>query len=177
MKYPRTVIEQEIIFDPSFQVITSNVDSFYVDRLLDQPKDIINLSLGYDYKGFSGRLSMMYISDVFKTTNFWPELRESTDAYERYDLSLKQKLPIKGLELFLNVSNLNEAIDVNRLRGFNRADPDFTNELYDEITSSSLEASATERLDMVPRIARANSLEQHYGCSIELGFRFEFFNR
>ena len=142
MKYPRTVIEQEIIFDPSFQVITSNVDSFYVDRLLDQPKDIINLSLGYDYKGFSGRLSMMYISDVFKTTNFWPELRESTDAYERYDLSLKQKLPIKGLELFLNVSNLNEAIDVNRLRGFNRADPDFTNELYDEITSNSLEASA-----------------------------------
>ena len=52
VKYPRTVIEQEIIFDPSFQVITSNVDSFYVDRLLDQPKDIINLSLGYDYKGF-----------------------------------------------------------------------------------------------------------------------------
>ena len=174
VKYPRTVIEQEIIFDPSFQVITSNVDSFYVDRLLDQPKDIINLSLGYDYKGFSGRLSMMYISDVFKTTNFWPELRESTDAYERYDLSLKQKLPIKGLELFLNVSNLNEAIDVNRLRGFNRADPDFTNELYDEITSSSLEASATERLDMVPRKARAKSLEQHYGRTIDLGFRFAF---
>ena len=174
VKYPRTIIEQEIIFDPSFQVITSNVDSFYVDRLLDQPKDIINLSLGYDYKGFSGRLSMMYISDVFKTTNFWPELRESTDAYERYDLSLKQKLPVKGLELFLNISNLNEAIDVNRLRGFNRADPDFTTEIYDEITSSSLEASAGERLDMVPRDARAKSLEQHYGKTIDLGFRFSF---
>ena len=174
VKYPRTIIEQEIIFDPSFQVITSNVDSFYVDRLLDQPKDIINLSLGYDYKGFSGRLSMMYISDVFKTTNFWPELRESTDAYERYDLSLKQKLPVKGLELFLNISNLNEAIDVNRLRGFNRADPDFTTEIYDEITSSSLEASADERLDMVPRNARAKSLEQHYGKTIDLGFRFSF---
>ncbi len=174
VKYPRTIIEQEIIFDPSFQVITSNVDSFYVDRLLDQPKDIINLSLGYDYKGFSGRLSMMYISDVFKTTNFWPELRESTDAYERYDLSLKQKLPVKGLELFLNISNLNEAIDVNRLRGFNRADPDFTTEIYDEITSSDLEASAGERLDMVPRDARAKSLEQHYGKTIDLGFRFSF---
>ena len=174
VKYPRTIIEQEIIFDPSFQVITSNVDSFYVDRLLDQPKDIINLSLGYDYKGFSGRLSMMYISDVFKTTNFWPELRESTDAYERYDLSLKQKLPVKGLELFLNISNLNEAIDVNRLRGFNRADPDFTTEIYDEITSSDLDASAGERLDMVPRNARAKSLEQHYGKTIDLGFRFSF---
>ena len=117
---------------------------------------------------------MMYISDVFKTTNFWPELRESTDAYERYDLSLKQKLPVKGLELFLNISNLNEAIDVNRLRGFNRADPDFTTEIYDEITSSSLEASAGERLDMVPRNARAKSLEQHYGRTVDLGFRFSF---
>ena len=39
---------------------------------------------------------MMYISDVFKTTNFWPELR-GHDAYERYDLSLKQKLPVKDL--------------------------------------------------------------------------------
>ena len=58
VKYPRTVIEQNIIFEPSFQVITSNIDTFYVDRLLDQPKDIINLSLGYDYKGFSGRLSI-----------------------------------------------------------------------------------------------------------------------
>ena len=174
VKYPRTVIEQNIIFEPSFQVITSNIDTFYVDRLLDQPKDIINLSLGYDYKGFSGRLSMMYISDVFKTTNFWPELRESTDAYERYDLSLKQKLPVKGLELFLNISNLNEAIDVNRLRGFNRADPDFTTEIYDEITSSDLEVSAGERLDMIPRNARAKSLEQHYGRTVDLGFRFSF---
>ena len=174
VKYPRTIIEQELIFVPSLQVIYSNVDSFYVDRLLDQPKDIINLSLGYDYKGFSGRLSMMYISDVFKTTNFWPELRESTDAYRRYDLSLKQELPVDGLELFLNISNLNEAIDVNRLRGFNRADPDFTNCIYEDITSNSLEASAVERLDMIPRNARAKSLEQHYGQTIDLGFRFAF---
>ena len=101
-------------------------------------------------------------------------IQELPDAYERYDLSLKQKLPVKGLELFLNISNLNEAIDVNRLRGFNRADPDFTTEIYDEITSSDLEASAGERLDMVPRDARAKSLEQHYGKTIDLGFRFSF---
>ena len=174
VKYPRTIIEQNIVFEPSFQVITSNIDTFYVDRLLDQPNDIINLSLGYDYKGFSGRLSMLYISDVFKTTNFWPELRESTDAYRRYDLSIKQKLPVNGLELFLNISNLTEAIDVNRLRGFNRADPEFTNELYEEIISNSIDATSNERLDMVPRNARAKSLEQHYGKTIDLGFRFSF---
>ena len=117
VKYPRTVIETKVIFDPSFQVVTLNLDSLYVDRLLDQPRDIVNLSLGYDYKGFSGRLSMNYISNVFSTTNFWPGLREDTDAYRRYDLSMKQKLPIKGLELYLNISNLTEAVDITRLRG------------------------------------------------------------
>ena len=29
-----------------------------------------------------------------------------------YDLSMKQKLPIKGLELYLNISNLTEAVDI-----------------------------------------------------------------
>ena len=131
VKYPRTVIETKVIFDPSFQVVTLNLDSLYVDRLLDQPRDIVNLSLGYDYKGFSGRLSMNYISNVFSTTNFWPGLREDTDAYRRYDLSMKQKLPIKGLELYLNISNLTEAVDITRLRGFNPYDPDFDDSIYD----------------------------------------------
>ena len=138
VKYPRTVIETKVIFDPSFQVVTLNLDSLYVDRLLDQPRDIVNLSLGYDYKGFSGRLSMNYISNVFSTTNFWPGLREDTDAYRRYDLSMKQKLPIKGLELYLNISNLTEAVDITRLRGFNPYDPDFDDSIYDEILDPSL---------------------------------------
>ena len=86
-----------------------------MDRLIDQPNDIINLSLGYDYKGFSGRLSMLYTGDVFMSTDFWPELRQTTDAYQRYDLSMKQKLPVEGLELYLNISNLGEAVDVYRL--------------------------------------------------------------
>ena len=45
VKYPRTEIEFNIVFEPFFQVVTSNVDSFYVDRLIDQPKEIVNLSL------------------------------------------------------------------------------------------------------------------------------------
>ena len=65
-------------------------------------------------------------------------LREDTDAYRRYDLSMKQKLPIKGLELYLNVSNLTEAVDITRLRGFNPYDPDFDDSIYDEILDPSL---------------------------------------
>ena len=193
VKYPRTVIETKVIFDPSFQVVTLNLDSLYVDRLLDQPRDIVNLSLGYDYKGFSGRLSMNYISNVFSTTNFWPGLREDTDAYRRYDLSMKQKLPIKGLELYLNISNLTEAVDITRLRGFNPYDPDFDDSIYDEILDPSLfsyfdptggddgsgarvglNPDIAELLGRVPRDQRAKSQEQHYGRTIDIGFRFAF---
>ena len=167
-----------MIFDPSFQVVTLNLDSLYIDRLLDQPRDIINLSLGYDYKGFSGRLSMNYISNVFSTTNFWPGLREDTDAYRRYDLSVKQKLPVKGLELYLNVSNLTEAVDITRLRGYNPNDQNFDNSIYDEILDPSLynneNTDIAELLNRVPRDQRAKSQEQHYGKTIDLGFRFAF---
>ena len=173
VKYPRTEVKQEFVFVPSFQVITTNVDSFYVDRLIDQPNEIFNLSLGYDYKGFSGRLSMLYISDIFTTTNFWPEMRETTDAYRRYDLSMKQKLPIKGLELYLNIANLNEAIDVTRKRGFNRYDPNFTEEMYADITSKDYD-NIDDHLATIAVKNRAIALEQHYGSTIDFGFRFNF---
>ena len=107
--------------------------------MIDQPDEIFNLSIGYDYKGFSGRLSMLSKSDVFTRTDFWPALREATDDYTRWDLSVKQKLPVNGLEVFLNISNITEAIDINRYRSGN------------SLTS-----------------------EQHYGKTIDLGFRYSF---
>jgi hypothetical protein len=145
-----------------------------VDRLIDQPSDIFNYSLGYDYKGFSGRFSMLYMSDVFKTTNFWPELRQTTDSYRRYDLSMKQKLPVvKGLEIYLNMSNLTEAIDVTRLRGYNQSDPNFDNALLEEISAPD-DITIDERLDMIPRNSRAKVLEEHYGKTLDIGFRYSF---
>ena len=173
VKYPRTTIDYQITWVPSFQIVTVNLDSFYVDRLIDQPNDIFNYSLGYDYKGFSARLSMLYMSDVFKTTNFWPELRETTDSYRRYDLSMKQKLPVKGLEIYLNISNLTEAIDVTRLRGYNQSDPNFDHALLDKIKEPE-DITIDERLDMIPTDSRAKQLEEHYGKTIDLGFRFSF---
>jgi hypothetical protein len=106
----------------------------------------MNLSLGYDYKGFSGRVSMLYKTDVFTQTNFWPELRKTTDDYTRWDLSLKQKLPLKGMEIFFNANNLTEATDVDRFRG-----------------STSLDSSIGSL-----------AAEQHYGKTFDLGFRYSF---
>tara|TARA_B110000008_G_scaffold209007_1_gene207846 strand:- start:1147 stop:1377 length:231 start_codon:yes stop_codon:yes gene_type:complete len=66
------------------KVITTAIDSSYVDPLIDQPNKIMNISFGYDYEGFSGSVSMLYRTDVFTKTDFWPELRESTDDYNRF---------------------------------------------------------------------------------------------
>ena len=114
VKYPRTEIHFEIDFGPPLVAETINIDSFYVDRLIDQPDEIFNLSIGYDYKGFSGRLSVLSKADIFMQTNFWKELRQTTNNYTRWDLSVKQKLPINGLEIFLNMNNITEAVDKNK---------------------------------------------------------------
>ena len=169
VKYPRTTISYDFT---TFPLSFVNTDTFYVERLIDQPEDIINLSLGYDYKGFSGRLSMLYMGDVFISTNFWPELRQTTDSYRRYDLSMKQRLPVNGLELYLNISNIGESIDINRLNGFNPNESDFDDSVIENIYSSNKNIEG--KLDMIPRSSRAKSLEQHYGRTIDIGFRFSF---
>ena len=142
VQYPRTVIEGYFDWD-TFVYVENNIDSTYTEKLIDQPDEIINVSIGYDYKGFSGRLSMLHNDNVLVATNFWPELRQNTDAYRRWDLSLKQTLPVEGLEVFLNASNLTEAEDVSRYRGI------------------------TSKGDNL-------KLEQYYGKTIDLGFRYKF---
>ena len=112
---------------------------------------------------------------------------------------MKQKLPVKGLELYLNISNLTEAVDIRRLRGYNPFDPNFdssilfeTNPESGEITWGildpalystldpetgervSLNPNISELLRRVPRDQRAKSSEEHYGMTIDLGFRFSF---
>jgi hypothetical protein len=41
---------------------------------------------------------------------FWEE-RSYTADYMRFDLSLKQDLPVKGLQAFLNMQNITGTID------------------------------------------------------------------
>jgi TonB-dependent receptor len=111
-EYPYVYMYQASIRDPVIMIDTS-----FSDRLLYQPNNILNLSLGYDYEGFSVRLSMLYQDDIFTGPNFWPQLRSNTEAYRRWDLSARQKLPWFGLELYGSLNNLNNAVDVSILQG------------------------------------------------------------
>ena len=88
------------------------VDTFYTTRLLDQPDNIANLSLGYDYKGFSIRISMIYQDNIFSGTNFYPHLRTNTSAYTRWDLSAKQELPWFALQIYGDLNNFNSENDI-----------------------------------------------------------------
>jgi len=114
VEYERTVLEQK--YNPATQKVeTHEINSPYSERLLFQPKSIFNLTLGYDYKDFTSRLSFAYQNDIFSGPNFFRKLRGATDEYYRFDLSMKQKLPVKGFELLLNFSNITSAHDSNSL--------------------------------------------------------------
>jgi TonB-dependent receptor len=112
-KYPYTITE--VGGYPNFKL--TYVDTFYTDRLIDQPDDIVNLSLGYDYEGFSVAVSLIDQSDVFTGSDFWPSLRSSKASYLRWDLVLKQDLPWYGIQVFANLNNLNGANDISLIRG------------------------------------------------------------
>lgn len=121
-KYPRTVPIVDIVDSPfgKREVIVGNADSSYTAPLLLQPDHILNLTLGYDYKGFSIRSSMQVKSDIFSQNDWRPQLRGYTDDFYLYDLAVSQKLPIKGLMLFANIKNFTKTIetDINSETGY-----------------------------------------------------------
>ena len=120
--YPRTVPLKKIISSPfgNREVIVGNKDVPYIAPLLYQPDHLLNITLGYDIKGFSIRGSMQMKSDIFSRNEWRPELRGYTDDFFLYDLSVSQKLPFDGLTLYANLKNLTKTIetDINRGTGF-----------------------------------------------------------
>lgn len=82
-------------------------DTFYVNRLLHQPTDIANVSLGYDYKGFSARLSFRFQGQVVRSIANSPERNGYSNDVYKYDFVVKQKIPMKfaDLEVFFNAIN------------------------------------------------------------------------
>jgi len=104
-KYPRTVVK--VVVDPvTYRTSYANQDTTYAAPMIGQPDHLLNLALGYDYKGFSIRWAMRYKSHIFKTASWYEELRVYSADFYRFDVQVRQKLPIDGLEFFLNVNNL-----------------------------------------------------------------------
>jgi len=74
--------------------------------LTQQAKDVINASLGFDYKGFSARLSFNMRGNVLNNVGTRDEETSYTGNIYRWDFTIKQQLPIEGLSLALNGTNI-----------------------------------------------------------------------
>jgi outer membrane receptor protein involved in Fe transport len=95
-----------IIVPPrSTKVIT--IDRTRPGRLINQPDDVLNAYIGYDYEGFSGRLSFLFQGNSVSNVGAFAEQDGFTNDYYRIDASVRQKLPWPGLQVFLDINNLN----------------------------------------------------------------------
>ncbi len=81
-------------------------DTTYVGRLIQQANDVVNVALGVDYKGFSGRISFSMTGNLLNNVGNRPETTSFTGNIYRWDFTLKQDLPIDGLSLALNGINI-----------------------------------------------------------------------
>lgn len=125
---------------PYFELVEN--DTVYTDRLLHQGNDIANVSLGYDYKGFSCRFSFRFQGNVITTVASRPEENRYTNNVYKFDFVAKQQIPIKSakLEVFFNAMN-------------------FTNVPY-------------RRYSIFPNRGETNILTRYSGARFQLGIRF-----
>ena len=108
-RYPYSKLEKtELETFPFFETVRN--DTSRAGRMLRQSNDIANVSLGYDYKGFSARVSMLYQGNTLSRIGHRIELDGFTEDYIRFDLSVKQKMG-SHIETFLNVNNLTNRPD------------------------------------------------------------------
>jgi TonB-dependent receptor len=80
-------------------------------RLINQPDDVLNAYIGYDYEGFSTRLSFLFQGNSVSNVGAFAEQDGFTKDYFRVDASVRQMLPWTGLQVFLDIYNLNSRMN------------------------------------------------------------------
>jgi TonB-dependent receptor len=91
------------------------VDSTVTDRILNQPNNIANVSLGFNYSGFNAWLSFQYTGDMLTGWSYQKELVQHKNHFYRWDFQVAQELPVKGLVLLFNVANINNMQETSGL--------------------------------------------------------------
>jgi hypothetical protein len=104
------------------------IDSIRTARLLHQGNDVVNIAAGADYRGFSARISFRLQADVITTVGNRPEEDAFTEDVYSWDFTLRQRLPIEGMSVFLSGMNITHA-PTHDFRHFRRdnADPTIDN--------------------------------------------------
>lgn len=101
-------IKQDTVINGRHQVLYKPfvIDTTREGRLLYQANDVVNVALGYDYQGFSARLSFQMTGDILTYLGTWPQQDQYTGNIYRWDFLAQQKLPLKGLSISLSGVNI-----------------------------------------------------------------------
>ncbi len=102
--YDTTVVFGQTVITPIRETVYT--DTFYTARMIDQADEIFNLTIGYGYKGFSIRASMKYTDDLFGRAEYNENYNEFTKERFDYDIAIRQKLPVDGLNAYCNITNI-----------------------------------------------------------------------
>jgi outer membrane receptor for ferrienterochelin and colicin len=77
----------------------------------DQPASILNVILGWDYKGFSSRLSYRYQAKTVESLDAKYSIYDSYySTFSLWDLMLNQKIT-KNISCYANLTNIGNHID------------------------------------------------------------------
>ena len=112
-------------------------DTIRTARLLNQGDHVVNVALGIDHKGFSGRLSFNLQSGVISYIGGRPEADQYIGDVYKWDLTLQQKLPIKGMTVAFN--------GINLFHNVSKAYQKFPNELGGSINENLIRTTYSPR--------------------------------
>jgi outer membrane receptor protein involved in Fe transport len=122
--YPISIVRSLDVFPYTSYVI----DTVRSGRMPGQVDDLVNFSIGYEYKGFSARVSMIYQGEslfvdeeaemgrLAKSIGAVPEKDNIVGATTRWDLVVKQRIK-KKFEVFLYVNNLSNTKEQTFIAG------------------------------------------------------------
>jgi TonB-dependent receptor len=96
------------------------IDSTYRGMMINQPKAIGNISLGFSYKKFDIWLSYQYMGEILTSKANMQEYDKFKGKFSRWGLQAKLELPVKGMELLFNVANLNNIQEQQYFKGDSR---------------------------------------------------------
>lgn len=90
--------------EPPYNVIF--IDTVRVHNMVYQPDYVGNISVGYEKKSFTGRVSVNYQGESLITVGRRPEEDGYVSKFVRVDVSLQQRI-FGDIRLFVNLNNIN----------------------------------------------------------------------
>jgi TonB-dependent receptor len=95
------------------RIVIEQIDSTRSGRLINQPDHILNAYIGYDYKGFSTRVSFLFHGNSVNNIGGYAEQDGFTHDFYRVDASARYIIPrFPRIQLFLDLFNMNERANI-----------------------------------------------------------------